>query len=206
MARRTKQDAEKTRQVILTAALDVIFVNGLANTSLEKIAKKASVTRGAVYWHFTNKNALFEVMLSEWLEPTKRMSEQWLIDEPPSLVNLKSFMVNWLAQIEMDPQLFKLFSILFFKVEQIGEVKILIDQAKEQADQELNSLQFYLGVLKQGHQLTKSTDTELFSVIISSFLMGMAQHWLSRPDAYSLSERAPQLVEQFMSGHQQVLA
>lgn len=45
-------------------------------------------------------------------------------------------------------------------------------------------------------------ELELFPMMIPSFLMGMAQHWLPGPNALSISEKASQFVEQFMIGHQ----
>lgn len=44
-----------TREGILDAAEDCLLEHGYARTSLEAIAKRAGVTRGAVYWHFRNK-------------------------------------------------------------------------------------------------------------------------------------------------------
>ena len=55
MARRKKEDALVTREGILDAAEDCLLEHGYARTSLEAIAKRAGVTRGAVYWHFKNK-------------------------------------------------------------------------------------------------------------------------------------------------------
>ena len=55
MARRTKFEAEKTRNAILDAAEKVFYKRGVARTSLEQIARAAHVTRGAVYWHFHDK-------------------------------------------------------------------------------------------------------------------------------------------------------
>lgn len=55
VARRKKADALVTREGILDAAEDCLLEHGYARTSLEAIAKRAGVTRGAVYWHFRNK-------------------------------------------------------------------------------------------------------------------------------------------------------
>ena len=67
MARRTKDEAEKTRNAILDAAEHVFNEHGVARTSLEEIARAANVTRGAVYWHFKDKIALCEAMLQRVL-------------------------------------------------------------------------------------------------------------------------------------------
>lgn len=64
MARRTKEDAQETREDILDAAEDCFLERGLSRTSLEAIAARAGVTRGAVYWHFKNKDEVLEAMVN----------------------------------------------------------------------------------------------------------------------------------------------
>jgi TetR/AcrR family acrAB operon transcriptional repressor len=63
--RRTKEQAEKTKQQLLDASLIVFKEKGFNGANLEDIAKKANVTRGAIAWHFTNKKNLFKAMLDE---------------------------------------------------------------------------------------------------------------------------------------------
>ena len=53
--RKTKQEALQTRNNLLEAALIVFYDRGVAQASLDEIAKTAGVTRGALYWHFKNK-------------------------------------------------------------------------------------------------------------------------------------------------------
>lgn len=60
--RRTKEEAEQTRQEIIEAARRVFHEHGVVRSSLDKIAKAAGVTRGAIYWHFRNKAELFFAM------------------------------------------------------------------------------------------------------------------------------------------------
>jgi TetR/AcrR family acrAB operon transcriptional repressor len=64
MARRTKEDAQTTREGILDAAEDCFRETGLYRTSLEAIAARAGVTRGAVYWHFKNKAEVLDAVIS----------------------------------------------------------------------------------------------------------------------------------------------
>ena len=62
MVRKTKAEAEQTRLHIIAAARRVFRERGVSRTSLEKVAEAAGVTRGAVYWHFADKAALFFAM------------------------------------------------------------------------------------------------------------------------------------------------
>jgi len=202
MPRRTKEDAQKTRQAILLAARILIAEQGFNATSLDQIARHAGVTRGAVYWHFKNKIDVFDAILQEWLAPIHALSQRWLIDEAPDLENLRQFLVQWLMQIERTPHIYELFTILYFKVEYIGEIKAIIDRANQQAADDENALRVYLGSLKQNGQVSAQVDIALFAISISAFLLGTAQHWLSRPASYSIAENAEGLVNQFLRAYQ----
>lgn len=67
MARRTKQEALKTRQQLIDAAIFTFAERGVAHTTLADIARAAEVTRGAVYWHFTSKAELFNEIWQQQL-------------------------------------------------------------------------------------------------------------------------------------------
>jgi AcrR family transcriptional regulator len=67
--RRTKKEAAQTKVSILDAALDLFYVQGVTNTSLEEIAHKADVTRGAIYWHFKNKIEILEALFDSVHQP-----------------------------------------------------------------------------------------------------------------------------------------
>ncbi len=79
MVRRTKDEAEQTRDAILDAAERVFHRHGVARTSLEQIARAAKVTRGAVYWHFKDKLELCEAMMQRVFLPQEDMLEQLAI-------------------------------------------------------------------------------------------------------------------------------
>lgn len=74
--RRTKEQAEQTRVAILEAAERLFLEKGVAQCSLEQIARAAGVTRGAVYWHFENKAHLFHEMLSQVRLPPEQLTER----------------------------------------------------------------------------------------------------------------------------------
>ena len=57
--RRTKEEAEATRNKIIEAAIELFETEGYAATRIEDIAEKTGMTRGAVYWHFKNKEELY---------------------------------------------------------------------------------------------------------------------------------------------------
>ncbi|MDQ3405662.1 MAG: TetR/AcrR family transcriptional regulator [Actinomycetota bacterium] len=52
--------SESTRRALVDSAVELFTKRGYAATSLDAIAKRARVTKGALYHHFSGKQALFE--------------------------------------------------------------------------------------------------------------------------------------------------
>ncbi len=68
MARRTKAEAERTRQRILMAALDLFAGKGYERTTFEDVAERIGLTKGAVYWHFKSKPDLLLELVAHMTE------------------------------------------------------------------------------------------------------------------------------------------
>lgn len=74
MVRRTKEEAQETRSQILEAAEQAFYERGVARTTLADIAARAGVTRGAIYWHFSNKSDLLQALLDTLHEPLDELA------------------------------------------------------------------------------------------------------------------------------------
>jgi TetR/AcrR family transcriptional regulator, fatty acid metabolism regulator protein len=65
-----------TRKAILTSCLKLFAKYGFSTTSIDDIARAAGITKGAVYWHFVNKEELFQAILEEirarWVETVQQ--------------------------------------------------------------------------------------------------------------------------------------
>jgi TetR/AcrR family acrAB operon transcriptional repressor len=76
-------DSDKTQNLILTAAAEVIIRLGYAKTTMSDIADEAGLSRRTIYLYFKGKDELFEELLySEYLQ----------------------YAQIWLEQVEADPR------------------------------------------------------------------------------------------------------
>ena len=73
--RRTKEDAAETGRQILHAAESLFLENGYDNVSLEDIAVAAGVTRGAVHWHYKNKQGLLVGLRRQATVPFQQLAD-----------------------------------------------------------------------------------------------------------------------------------
>jgi AcrR family transcriptional regulator len=70
MARRVARRApEVSRGEILDAALACFSARGYHETSVDDIAERAGLSKGAIYWHFAGKRELFLALLDRAVEP-----------------------------------------------------------------------------------------------------------------------------------------
>lgn len=67
MPRVTAEEAARTRERLLDAALEVFHEQGVATPSLTRVAERVGMTRGAIYGHFQNKSDLFASLCDRYL-------------------------------------------------------------------------------------------------------------------------------------------
>ena len=70
MARRAvRRKPEISRGEILDAALACFSARGYHETSVDDIATRAGLSKGAIYWHFEGKRELFLALVDRFSEP-----------------------------------------------------------------------------------------------------------------------------------------
>src|SRR6185369_10012901 len=123
MARKTKIEAEQTRRLILDAAREVFHARGISRSSLEQIARIAGVTRGAVYWHFQNKQDLFFAMRAEVTLPLIDEIDVALGDETLAdpLDAIQRVLERLVRRLDEDRTLREVFEIIRFRCEYVDE-------------------------------------------------------------------------------------
>lgn len=104
MARKTKEEALKTYHAILDASAELFSNQGISHTTLNDIAKHTGMTRGAVYWHFENKEdvikALWHRDAAERLEAT--LSELTNLSQENPVEHFKSIIKMMLLDVADD--------------------------------------------------------------------------------------------------------
>nr|WP_321463835.1 TetR family transcriptional regulator [uncultured Cohaesibacter sp.] len=87
MARKTKAEKEKTYQALIEAAAELFRCQGFTATTLNEIAERAGVTRGAFYGHFSDKSEVIQAIWEEqalpFFEPIREILQN-LPDENPA--------------------------------------------------------------------------------------------------------------------------
>ena len=74
--RSTKEEAEKTRQAVIEAALRLSGRHGYAEAALRTISRESGASRGPSYWHFRNKTERYEAVMEISQAPLARLSHR----------------------------------------------------------------------------------------------------------------------------------
>lgn len=121
MARKTKEEANATRESVLMAALDLFAEKGYSRTTLVDIAKRIGMTRGAVYWHFENKQDLLAALIGYICEVKERLIYS-KIPEIHSVADLRHAYVMHARLVVEDPVIRKFEFFLGFQMEWSAEL------------------------------------------------------------------------------------
>ncbi|MFT7433069.1 MAG: TetR/AcrR family transcriptional repressor of mexAB-oprM operon [Alphaproteobacteria bacterium] len=201
MVRKTKEDAQKTKENILKAAAEVFFQNGVANTSLEQIAHEAGATRGAIYWHFKNKVEIFEALQQTLDTPlTDTILSDLEKNHPNPLQQLENLCVLLLTDIHTNEYKRKLLSIFFTKCDYSGEMEPLLHKQCKQKQKSLMLFEKYISSAKEKGQITGDIDPHQISVALKCYLSGIVTEYLKSPEFIDLENNAEGLVHQFFMG------
>ena len=79
-----------TRARLLDAARGVFIATGYRGATLDSIAARAGFTKGAVYWHFPNKQALFLALVAESIAATTVILETMLSENSDDPVAMRA--------------------------------------------------------------------------------------------------------------------
>lgn len=122
MARKTKEEAEKTRQAIIESAFRVFRTKGYSKTTLHDIAVEAGVTRGAVYWLFKNKPDVFGQLMDHAFRPFEVFFEGILESTTSPIEIFIKFMDAWLSRATTQSHFMAAFEIVFLMTEWSDEL------------------------------------------------------------------------------------
>ncbi|MBM7062858.1 TetR family transcriptional regulator [Pseudomonas sp. UL073] len=199
--RRTKEDAEKTRQAILQAAELLFLEKGVAHTSLETIARHVGVTRGAVYWHFQNKAHLFHEMLNQVRLPPEHMAA--LLggeDSCASLLALRNLCIDTVEDLARDEQKRRIFTILLYRCEFTEELR----EAEERHNAFINqfidlSEKLFIQAQARNH-LEPGHSPKLAARALHALLLGLFCDWLRDPNLFDPLRDTRPLIDGFFRG------
>jgi TetR/AcrR family acrAB operon transcriptional repressor len=178
MARKTKEEAAVTRESILMAALDLFTEKGYSSTTLVDIAKRIGMTRGAVYWHFENKQALLTALIGHICE----RKENRVYSEIPEIHSVNDLRYAYVthARLVVDDPIFRKFEFFMgFQMEWSAELLTETDKELNQIRKSpMEEFRSYFEVPEIKNRLRAETNVDQLALTLVSCWVGACKLYM----------------------------
>lgn len=174
MARKTKEESQKTRDGILDAAERVFLEKGVGTTAMADLADAAGVSRGAVYGHYKNKIEVCLAMCDRAFGQIEVPDENARV---PALDILLRAGMGFLRQCCEPGSVQRVLEILYLKCERSDENEPLLRRREllEKQGQRFGLRQIRRAV--ERGELPARLDVELASIYLQSLWEASAAPW-----------------------------
>lgn len=196
MARKTKEEASRTRQQIIDAARQVFLERGVSRTTLEQVAKAAGVTRGAVYWHFANKAELFFAMKEQVSLPLIDRTDSFLLAEnlADPLDGIEQSLREFFRTLDESAEVRQTFDIMILRCEYVDEFAPVLEEVnKTHID--------FVGKLEEAYRRALAKGTLRPGLVPAdmaldtwAFILGLTRQWLSGYPCEILRQMVPGII------------
>jgi TetR/AcrR family acrAB operon transcriptional repressor len=196
MARRTKEEALATRDGILDAAEQLFVKQGVSGTTLQHIATAAGVTRGAIYWHFVDKGAMFNAMMERVKSPLESAVQLFDRDnaETPLEALRKYVMCVFRVTVE-DPKARRVFEIATLKMEYTDELNVVRERRKQNQAAWMTRTEARVGEAIAKGQVRPDADPYAVALGLWVIVDGLIRAWLLDPQAFDLMKMGAQIID-----------
>jgi TetR/AcrR family acrAB operon transcriptional repressor len=201
MARKTKEEAAATRDSILDAAEKLFVEQGVSRTTLQHIATAAGVTRGAIYWHFDDKGALFNAMMERAILPLE--AEMQVLDQAESddpLVDLRNHMLAVLDRTVNDPGARRVFEIATLKVEFVGEMDAVRQRRKDNMANWMTRAERRIRLAADKGLIARHVDATRVALALWIMIDGLIRNWMFDPQDFDLLALGKCVIDPYLDG------
>lgn len=198
MARKTKEETEKTFHALLDAASVLFNQHGVAKTTLNEIAKHCGMTRGAVYWHFDNKDSL---IMALWERGAGRFHQLFIdrlsqLPEEQSSEAFRQLLKNLLRLAFSDPTIKQVLRIVTSGLEFTDEASVLQRFLWERKNQFYDGLHQAFIQLNKQNALRINTSEIILTNSLWAYLTGIIHTQLEMdPDKVNIEDQTDELID-----------
>ena len=197
MVRKTKLDAELTRQRIIDAAREIFLARGVSRSTLEHIATQAEVTRGAVYWHFKNKTDIFYALRDRAFLPLiDRMYDTLAIhtDDIDPLTQIENSLNGTINQLNENIEMRQIYEIMMIKCEYVDEFASVLQQMLNNCSDITEKIQSAYERAQAQQLLSTTQSPRALALDTHLFFSGLLHMWVKDADGSRFRFQAIELI------------
>lgn len=188
---KAQQKYAKKQEKILDAASFLFLANGYQNTSMDRVAEVANVTKQTVYRYFPSKVELFKAVLLR-LSPEGR---EYTFGHGDVREELEAFARAFVA-LHLTPERLGLFWLIISESAQVREIGETFFEAAPSVRYK-NLAQY---IAKKLHTNDPDKDAKIFSAMLLYFRVGILIGVTGTPDNTWIETHCSYVTELFLSG------
>jgi AcrR family transcriptional regulator len=196
--RQTKLETERTRLALLDAAEALFWEQGAARTSVLDIARTAGLTRGAFYYHFKDKAAVFEALIERARASDADLPDLAESDEADALATLRAFCVGVFARFVEDRLRQRVFGIVMQRREALGDLEPLARARREEIWRSSHAYQRLLERAERAGRLSPDWSPPVAATTLYCAMMGLLDQWLRAPERFDVREIGVACINQLL--------
>ena len=198
--KRTQEEAEKTKQTILDAALTIFSQVGYDNARLNDIAQQADVTRGAIYHHFDNKAGLFTALIEDASKiGNKAVNEA--IEEGGSFIDIMTrILVYGMRLLETDQRFREVITLTLFKTGGSPDLEDYRTQRQVETEALIDNIANFFQMGLDSGEIRSDIDAKIAARAFLAYQNGLNLLWISNPSAFSITANSEQFAAVFVHG------
>lgn len=200
MARRTKEEAEQTREAVLNSALDLFYEKGFSRTTFDEIAKRINLTKGAVYWHFRNKADLLAELI-KIKHYNHQMNACIRNSEIKTYQDFRTAMIHDAESIQNDKDFCKFLFFTMFQMEWSEAIyQKITEQIRDIRDFPFYQLKEILTFLQKSGEITPAADVAEIAGILLCMWRGVLGVYISKTYPINLVQTLLKSFDLIMDG------
>ena len=207
MARRTKEEAEQTRQALLDTALRLFSERGIGQTSLKDVAAETGVTHGALYWHFKNREDLVHALYERSRLPLDELQlEQMQAARQDGIKALGDFLLQWCELLVSDGPHGQIWQVFHRGSAQTPELESLKEAIQQEHEEWRDRISLFIKNARKQKQirLKAKGKEELENAAASMMVLvfGLIDSQLTAPDLVEPQDTFKPVINTYLRGLQ----
>ncbi|MDP8202658.1 MAG: TetR/AcrR family transcriptional regulator [Candidatus Tenebribacter burtonii] len=198
MAPRTEEQfekiREKSRKLIINTAMELFAYYGYHSTTIEKISKKAGISKGLIYNYYKSKDELLEIVLLQGFDFFNEMSEISQI-EISAYEKLQLLLENFTTSLQENLPFWKLYQNI------ISQPSIMhkLTKFKEYYESIFGPLLMSIFIRLYGNEISEQ-EIQIEMMLFAAFLDGIAFDYVIMGEEYPLNAIAQRLLRKYRKG------
>jgi TetR/AcrR family acrAB operon transcriptional repressor len=179
--RRTKEEAARTREAIVEAALACFDRYGIAASTLEQIARAAGVSKGAVYHHFSGKRAILHAIRERVSLPLLDEADVTLLRSGaghPALDRVERFLLGILQSLEKDPRKRQALGVMQLRCEYVGDMAAELGAVVRNVGRLAKAFEGAYREARAAGELAHGVEPRVAALETVMFMNGMLRLWI----------------------------